>query len=83
MILALSYVSDIGMHACCNNPLPTSHGMEDLCSKINLWGARPLCSTYLCSGELSTYDSNHSSNREAAAAIGQGRQVTPFQQTTG
>jgi hypothetical protein len=35
----------------------------------------------LCSVELSAHDSSHDSSREAVAAIGTGKQVTPFRQT--
>lgn len=79
IILAFSYVLDVYMHACCNYSLPTSNGVEDLCSKINLRGPGFVCGTYLCSVELFACDSSHNSGREAVAAIGTGKQVTPFQ----
>jgi hypothetical protein len=83
LILAFSYVLDVCMHACCNYSLPTSQGVEDLCSKINLRGPGFVCGTYLCSVELFAHDSSHNSGREAVAAIGTGKQMTPFQWTTG
>jgi hypothetical protein len=79
IILALSYVSDVHMHAGCNNPLPTSHGVEDLCSKINLRRPGFVCGPYLCSAGLSACDSNYMSNREVTSAVGQGKQMTVFQ----